>query len=113
MAEQRSDDPFAKENLLGYVDWFALRDYQHLERVLETLDEVERTGEKEWTWYESSPAGRRVIAELAIEGDQLALETYTERDADLCRSCVERSASSAVEFLIGQECYKSWGGGVA
>ena len=113
MAEPRSDDPFAKENLLGYVDWFALKDRQRLERVLGKLEDVEPTGDKEWTWYESSPAGRRVIAELAIEGDKLALESYTEEDADVCRSRLGRSAGSAVEFLIGQECYGTWGGGAA
>ena len=113
MAEPRSDDPFAKENLLGYVDWFALKDRQRLERVLERLEGVEPTGENEWTWFESTPSGRRVIAELAIEGGRFVLESYRERDADLCRSCVERSAGSAVEFLIGQACFKSWGGSVA
>lgn len=109
MEEPHSDNPYAKENLLGYVDWFALHDLQLLERLLGGLDDVEPTGESEWTWYESSPAGRRVVAELAVEGGQLALETYTERDADLCRSRLESSAGSAVEFLIGQESYKTWG----
>jgi hypothetical protein len=112
MGEQRSDNPYAKENLLGYVDWFALHDRRRLERVLAELDGVEPTGDGEWTWYESTPAGRRTVAELAVEGDQLALETYTEKDADLCCSRLEGAAGSALEFLIGQESYKAWGAGV-
>ncbi len=108
MGATRNDDPYAPENLLGYVDWFVLHDRQLIERALEALENLEPTGEGEWTWYESSPTGRRVVAVLAIEGDQLALETLTERDADLCRARLEGAAGSAVQFLIGQESYKTW-----
>lgn len=102
-------DAYAPDNLLGYVDWFEIRDRQRLRAALRALDDVEPGREDEWAWSEASPDGRRRVAELAIEGNMLAVETRTEVDAERCRTRLEAEAGSAVEFMIGQECFKPWG----
>ena len=104
MAEDYDEEVFGGSKLLGFVDWFEIRDRGRLLVALAGLENLEASGEDEWTWYVSSNRGRKVVAELAIEGGSLALETYTERDAELCRSRVEKAADDAIEFMIGEEC---------
>jgi hypothetical protein len=97
------------DSLLGFVDWFEIHDLPGLEKALAGRDDVDGGEDGEWTWYGPSEDGRRVVGELGIDGDSLALETHSEADADYCCSRLEAAAGSAVRFLIGQECHKPWG----
>jgi hypothetical protein len=110
MAPYWSDDPHTAKELVGVVDWYKVFDRRRLAAALEANGEVEYGSDDVWRWFEASPQGRRQVAELEIlEGDTLAVEAASEADIRSVKTELEKTAGSAIGFLIGQEGHRPCG----